>query len=187
MFDERELGKRIKELRLKKSMTLVELSEKTGFTQGYLSKMENSAKAPPVSTLIALIKCLGATISDIFGEVEEKSSIVLVKKNERQAVAHSANEFGYSYETLAHKFNQKHMEPLILTLPLKAKNKLFFQHNGEELILVLEGKMKFFYGDKELVVEKGDCLYFDASVPHTGLCQGKKKTKCLIVIYTPEK
>jgi mannose-6-phosphate isomerase-like protein (cupin superfamily) len=61
-----------------------------------------------------------------------------------------------------------------------------FQHDGEEILLVLEGTMKFFHGGQEFIAEEGDCLYFDASVPHHGICQGKKEVKCLMVIYTPE-
>jgi transcriptional regulator with XRE-family HTH domain len=56
MVDEREVGKRIKARRLSKGITLQELAKKTGFTRGYLSKVENSTKAPPVSTLITLAK-----------------------------------------------------------------------------------------------------------------------------------
>lgn len=96
MIEESATLLRIEKLRLRKGVTLAELSEKTGFMQGYLSKMENTAKTSPVSTLIALTKCLDTILSNIFGE-------------------------------------------------------------------------------KELLVEEGDCLYFDASIPHNGLCNGKKK------------
>jgi mannose-6-phosphate isomerase-like protein (cupin superfamily) len=45
--------------------------------------------------------------------------------------------------------------------------------------------MKFFYGGKR-IVEEGDCIYFDASIPHHGEPYGKEKLKCLMVAYTPE-
>jgi transcriptional regulator with XRE-family HTH domain len=186
MIQESELGKRIKEFRMKKGLTLQKLEEKTGFTKGYLSKVENTKKAPPVSTLVVLAKALEVSLSEIFGEKEEKSSISLVKRNERQVVARNGTVFGYSYRTLAHKFYKKQMEPYILTLPVKTKQVPLFQHEGEEILFVLEGTMKFFHGDLEFIVEEGDCLYFDASIPHHGICQGKKDVKCLMVIYTPE-
>ena len=186
MIEESELGKRIKEYRMKKGLTLKRLEEKTGFTKGYLSKVENTKKAPPVSTLIVLAKALEVSLSDIFGEKGEKSSISLVKKDQRQVVARNGTVFGYSYQTLAHKFYKKKMEPYILTLPVKPKQVPLYQHEGEEILFVLEGTMKFFHGDLELIAEEGDCLYFDASVPHHGICQGKKEVKCLMVIYTQE-
>ena len=186
MIQESELGKRIKEFRMKKGLTLQKLEEKTGFTKGYLSKVENTKKAPPVSTLVVLAKALEVSLSEIFGEKEEKSTISMVKRNERQVVARNGTIFSYSYQTVAHKFYKKHMEPYILTLPVKPKQVPFFQHDGEEILFVLEGTMKFLHGDQEFIAEEGDCLYFDASVPHHGICQGKKEVKCLMVIYTPE-
>jgi transcriptional regulator with XRE-family HTH domain len=186
MIQESELGKRIKEYRMKRALTLQEMEKKTGFTKGYLSKVENTKKAPPISTLIVLVKALGISLSEILGETEERNKISLVKKIERQVVARNGTVFGYSYQTLAHKFYKKQMEPYILTLPVKPKQVPLYQHEGEEILFVLEGTMKFFHGDLEFIVEEGDCLYFDASIPHHGICQGKKEVKCLMVIYTPE-
>jgi transcriptional regulator with XRE-family HTH domain len=186
MLEEKELGKRIQEERMNKGLTLQELAEKTGYTKGYLSKIENSEKAPPVSTLINITKALNISLSEIFGEAEENSSVCLVKKPERRVIARDGSVFGYAYQTLAHKFHNKHMEPYLLTLPLKPKENALFQHKGEEILFVLEGTMKFFHGEKEFVVEEGDCVYFDGSIPHYGVCLGKKEVKCLMVIYTPE-
>jgi mannose-6-phosphate isomerase-like protein (cupin superfamily) len=72
-----------------------------------------------------------------------------------------------------------------LTLPLKPRQNALFQHKGEEMMFVLEGTMKFFHGEKEFIVEEGDCIYFDASIPHYGICQENKEVKILMVIYSP--
>jgi len=186
MIQEEELGKRIKEFRMSKGITLQELADKTGLTKGYLSKIENSEKAPPVSTLINLAKALDINISNIFGETEENSPICLIKKSDRRMIARDGSVFGYAYQTLAHKFQNKHMEPYFLTLPLHPKENALFQHKGEELLFVLEGTMKFFHGEKEFIVEEGDCIYFDGYIPHYGVCQNNKEVKCLMVIYSPE-
>jgi len=186
MVEESELGKRIQQHRINKGLTLQELAEMTGFTKGYLSKIEKSKKAPPVSTLINLAKALNISISEIFGEVEENSPICLVKKWERRIIARDGSVFGYAYQTLAHKFHNKHMEPYILTLPVNSKQNALFQHKGEEILFVLEGTMKFFHGEKEFIVEKGDCIYFDGSIPHFGVCLNNKEVKCLMVIYTAD-
>jgi len=186
MVEETEVGKRIQQHRINKGLTLQELSEKTGLSKGYLSKIENSEKAPPVSTLINLAKALNIGISEIFGETEENSPICLVKKSDRRTIARDGSVFGYAYQTLAHKFHNKHMEPYFLTLPLKPEENALFQHKGEEILFVLEGVMKFFHGEKEFIVEEGDCIYFDGSIPHYGVSQDNKEVKCLMVIYSPE-
>ena len=92
----------------------------------------------------------------------------------------------YSYQALAPHYPNKHMDPYVLKDPPNRKGKAVFQHEGEEMLYVLEGKTKFFYGDKEFILEEGDCLYFDASVPHYGVALDDKEFKCLLVLYTPE-
>jgi len=186
MIDESEIGRRIKELRLERGLNLQDLADKSGFTKGYLSKVENSKKAPPVSTLLNLARVLGVTISEIFAEEEGKASIVLTKKSERTTLARNGTTFGHSYEPLALNFPGRRMDPYVLTAPGKQKKKGVFQHRGEEMLMVLEGTMRFTYGDQEFVVEEGDCIYFDANVPHCGIADGSKPAKSLMVIFNEE-
>ena len=60
IINEADIGKRIKSLRNKKRVTLETLAADTGFTKGYLSKVEKSVKAPPVSTLGHYCPCPGS-------------------------------------------------------------------------------------------------------------------------------
>jgi len=184
MLDESEIGRKIKQLRKERKLNLLELADKTGFTKGYLSKVENSKKSPPVSTLITITTALGVSLAAIFSDGETRRSITLVKKSERKMMARDGTAFGYSYEPLALSYPERHMEPYILTLPLRPKEQAIFQHKGEELLFVLEGTMQFTHGDTELTVETGDCVYFDASIPHFGFAAGSKEVKCLMVIYS---
>jgi transcriptional regulator with XRE-family HTH domain len=179
---ESEIGKRIKAFRTKKSITLEQLANQTGFTKGYLSKVEKSEKSPPVSTLGIIARVLGVTISAILGEENQSVPLCLVKKGERPLISRNGTAFGYSYEAIAYKFPNKKMEPFILTLPANPK-KTIYRHEGEELLYVLEGTMKFHHYNQECIVEEGDCVYFDSSLPHFGESMGRKRVKCLMVIY----
>jgi transcriptional regulator with XRE-family HTH domain len=186
MLKENEIGKRIKEYRKDRGISLQGLAEKTGYTKGYLSKIEKAEKAPPVSTIINIAKALNITLPEIFGETGENCTACLVNRSERHDIARDGTVFGYAYQTLAHKFLNKHMDPYILTLPVSPREKAIFQHKGEEMLFVLEGTMKFFHGEKEFIMKEGDCLYFDGSIPHYGFCLNNEEVKCLMVIYTPE-
>ena len=182
---ESKIGKRIKKLRLEKQITLEKLALQTGFTKGYLSKVETSAKAPPVSTLGTIARVLDATISSLLGEESPATPICLVKKSERSLVVRDGTRFEYSYEAVAHKFANKMMEPFILTLPVHPKKRTRYQHEGQEILFVLEGTMKFIHGTEELIVEDGDCVYFDSGIPHFGESVGDKAVKCFMVIFSP--
>lgn len=185
MLPEPEIGRTIKEMRTRRKLTLDALAGRTGFTKGYLSKVENSEKAPPVSTLIILAKALGVTVSRILGEDRGTTRFSLVKAGERRLMARNGTAFGYAYETLAHHYRNKQMEPFLLTIPADSEKSAIFQHEGEEMMLVIEGTMRFFHGGQEHLVETGDCVYFDASVPHYGLPADHRDVKCVMVIYVP--
>ena len=181
---EAEIGKRIHQYRLQNRFTLQELADKTGYSKGYLSKVEKSGKAPPVATLSVIARELGVSVSVILGEETIDDSICLVRENERMLMAKTGEEFGYAYEALANPYPNKHMEPFILTYPSDDALKHTFQHDGQEMLFVLQGKMRFKYGNKEFVLDKGDCIYFDSSVAHTGEPLGGQPLKTLIVLYT---
>lgn len=183
-IDEAQIGPRIKNLRKKMDITLEELASLTGFTKGYLSRLEKSKKAPPVSTLGTIARALKTTISHLLGEEgAEKTSYCIVRKNERPLMARDGTVFGYSYEAVAYNFPDKAMDPFILTLPARRKKRGLFQHEGQELLYVLEGTMRFFFDDQEFILEEGDCIYFDSGVPHYGESLGNKAVKCFMVIY----
>lgn len=185
MLPEDRIGRNIRELRRAKGMTLEELAQRSGFTKGYLSKVENSDKAPPVSTLINIAEALGANIAELFGDESNGRSLSLVRRGERQTIARDGTVFGYAYETLARSNMHKHMEPYILTVPKEPKDLALFQHKGEEMLLVLQGTMRFLHGGEEYIVNEGDCVYFDSGVPHRGLSAGEGDLVCLMVIYVP--
>jgi mannose-6-phosphate isomerase-like protein (cupin superfamily) len=77
------------------------------------------------------------------------------------------------------------MEPYILTIPAEADERSIFQHEGEEMLLVIEGTMRFLHGEDEYIVKTGDCIYFDSSVPHFGRPADGRDVKCVMVIYVP--
>jgi transcriptional regulator with XRE-family HTH domain len=182
MLSEDKLGMRIREMRKAKGLSLDKLAQLTGFTKGYLSKVENSDKAPPVSTLVVLAEALGTTMSDLFGEETSHRACSLVTKDQRRLMARDGTVFGYSYETLAHTYLNRRMEPFILTITADNTNSPIFQHKGEEMLLVIQGSMRFVHGDREYLMKEGDCIYFDSGIPHCGLAMNGQDVKCVMVI-----
>jgi len=182
---EAEIGKRIKSFRTQKQITLEGLAQRTGFTKGYLSKVEKSKKSPPVSTLGIIARALGVTISALLGEEAPRTFFCLVRKDERPLIARNGTAFGYAYEAMAYRFPYKTMEPFLLTLPVKPKKRTLYQHEGEEILFVIQGTMKFFHGNEEYIVDEGDCIYFDSGIPHWGESVGPEEVKCFMVIWNP--
>lgn len=187
MIKESLIGNRIKKLRVERDLTLKQLAKSTGFTSGYLSKVENSQKSPPVSTLIVLADFMGIGMDSFFAEKKEKTSFMLTKKRDRQIMKQDPDfEYNYIYEPLVPDYPNRKMNPYILTVPATPRGINKFEHKGEELIFLLEGEAHFTHGDKTVLLKEGDCVYFDSSYPHFGISLGEKEAKCLIVILSDE-
>lgn len=187
MKTEEFVCKKIKELRLNKRMTLDELANKTKLSKSYLSRVENSKKAPPVSTLLRITKALNASLSEMLGEKKTKDYVSLVKKDARFGMARQGSIFGYYYDSLVRDYDNIKMHAYIMTKPLNPKKQGIFKHDGEELIFMLEGKMKYYVGEKEFLLDEGDCIHFDSSYEHYGTVIGDKDVKALLVILTGDK
>jgi quercetin dioxygenase-like cupin family protein len=55
------------------------------------------------------------------------------------------------------------------------------QHDNEELLFVIQGELKFRYGETEYVLSSGDCIYFDATIKHSARALGEKTAQVLVV------
>jgi len=185
-MDEKVISQNIKRIRLERQLSVEQLAKMSGLTKGYMSKIENSSKAPPFSTLIKIASALHTDVSiliSIDSELAENTPLCIVRANERKEdMSRSGIPYGYQYESLAYKKLGKNMEPYIITPAFDEKK--VFSHEGEEFMFVLEGTHEFVYGNKRYILEPGDSIYFDSSIPHTGRSIGEKPAKVLAVIYS---
>jgi transcriptional regulator with XRE-family HTH domain len=183
------IANNIKKLRKKRKITLDKLAGLTGLTKGYLSKIERSNKAPPYSTLNKIAHALGVDAPFLLDENPRDTKGVKISFTRRakgkgiKSVGSLAEGslYGYGYEALAFDKPGKNMEPFIIEPAFD--DEATFQHEGEEFMYVLEGKHELIYGGERYIMRKGDCVYFDAAVPHTGRSLGKSKAKLLAVMY----
>ncbi len=179
---EKDLGQRIRSVRMQRAITLQQLASRTNLSKSLLSKIENGKVSSPVSTLFTIAKALNTKITYFFNDQDEDLPIILVRKNERRQFHRINARFGYTYEALGYKRKEKLMEPFILYMDKKSAKNVSFSHPGEEILFILDGTWEFKHGDRTLVLKKGDCIYFDASVPHSGKPIGNKAVKAFMVI-----
>ncbi len=183
-MDEKNICTNIKKLRQKNHLTLDKLANLTGLTKGYLSKVERSPKSPPYSTLNKIANALGIEVTQIFEnniEPLRDIKISLNRKENSRIIKANSQLSGYEYEVLASDKPGKNMEPFIIYSPWEI-NKMY-SHEGEEFIYVMDGILEFLYDDKAYILKKGDNVYFDSCVPHSGKSLGDKKAKLLVIKY----
>ena len=183
-MDEKLIAQNIKRIRLESHLSQERLAELSGLTKGYISKIEKSHTAPPLSTLSKIAAALKVDITLLTAEQFETTEDIdfcIVRKGEGKKISNASLE-GYHYEALAHKKSGKNMEPFFLMPAFDEK--AVFMHEGEEFMYVLEGVHEFIYKDKKYVLKEGDSIYFDSRIPHTGRSIGEKRAKILAVMYS---
>ena len=183
-MDERRVGKNIKKLRKERGLSLNELAEMIGMTKGYISKIENSESAPPLSTLSKIALSLDVEVGALTAEdldLPQPMKVCVTKKGQGKKLT-TGNLIGYHYEILAHKKSGKNMEPMLLTPAFEEE--AIFSHEGEEFMYTIEGTHEVIYDGESYIIDAGDSIYFDSIVPHTGRSIGKTKAKVLAISYS---
>ena len=106
------IGKKVKELRKKRGMTLAQMGSMSGLSVGLLSQIENDGVVPPIPTLLSISRALGVKIDTFFRNEEDKTRTSVVKRTEQEPERHRRPvDLGYHYKALAHKRADKKMEP----------------------------------------------------------------------------
>lgn len=160
------LGLRLRNLRRQKNLSLDVLAAKTGLTKSYLSKVERGAKTPSLASILKITKAFGIQVGHLFGEITDDDAFCVVRKEERKPIARQGTEKGYKYEAIAHQRRSKCMEAFIMHPPRKFEDKTLFEHEGEELIFVLKGRVEVVFADRRVVLGPGDSIYFDGCQLH---------------------
>jgi len=184
VMDESQVGKNIRQLRTEKRMSLNRMSEITGLTKGYLSKIENSEKAPPFSTLSKIADALNVDIGLLTAvglDLPENIKMCITRKDQGKILS-SGDLRGYHYEAIAYRKSGKNMDPFLLEPGFEEE--AIFSHEGEEFMYTLQGVHEFIYDGKAYTLAAGDSVYFDSLMPHSGRSVGRKKAKVLAVMYS---
>lgn len=186
---ERLIGQRLRELRIAHGFTQDRLAADTGFTKGYLSKIENSKVIPPIGTLVKIAHILGAELTELFGQSpvsDLDQRMCIDRARDRQDVIRSGTSFGYDYKALADKRYHKYMEPFIMIFLPEVGKDVSFDHEGEEFMFILSGKVELTVeidGQRRvLILAPGDSAYFDSSIPHRGRSLSGE-SRALVMIY----
>ena len=163
------IGRVVRTLRRQKAMTVASLSNQTGLSIGMLSKIENGITSPSLTTLQTLARALSVPLSSFFRRFEETREAMHVKAGNAVEIERRGTRAGHQYNLLGHigaNASGVIVEPYMITLTDKSDIFPTFQHDGIELLFMLEGKVEYRHGDRSYLMEPGDSLFFDADAPH---------------------
>ena len=180
---EKHLGERIKRLRLKKSMGLVELGRHTGLSASFLSQLETGRVVPTLRNLARIAMVFSKDLSYFF-ETEPLPMFRVHRRRERVRLPQTGVDSPtYFFESLGYMVPDRHMDPYFAEFVPAAPNTepKAHLHPGFEFLYVLDGELTIRHGENESTLAAGDSVYFDASTPHSYLCAGKRPAGAIIV------
>lgn len=177
------LGKRIKKLRLKAGLKMIDLARVTGLAQSTISKVESGAMSPTYDVLQKLATGLDIDVVLLFSDSPEHSA------SGRRSVTKrgSGNKHitpVYAHEVLCSDIHGKRMMPFITKVLAHSRNDFpnLISHEGEEFFYVLDGEVTVYTDLYEpLKLTAGDSMYFDTSMGHVTVSNGDKDATVLWV------
>ncbi len=163
------IGRQVRELRKRQRMTGSDLAAQTGLSVGMLSKIENGVISPSLNTLQVLANALRVPLIQLFSGFEETRGAMHVKAGEGVEIERAGTRAGHQYHLLGHIGSNNSgvvVEPYLIVLTTQSDRFPAFQHEGIEMLYMLEGRVDYRHGDQIYPLEPGDTLLFDSDAPH---------------------
>lgn len=182
-----EIGRKLRQLRLKKKIALVDLGKHTGLSASMLSQLENGKLIPTLPTLARIAMVFDVGVDYFFVDRKGRYLFSVVRESERIKFPDNPDSLkpSYFFECLAYAIQDKAIQCYMAEFPKRLEEEVCqHTHDGAEFLLVLEGQLEIRYHDETHLLNAGDSAYFDAAEAHSYRGLSKNGAKA-VVITTP--
>jgi transcriptional regulator with XRE-family HTH domain len=183
-----EIGHKLRQLRLKKKIALVDLGKHTGLSASMLSQLENGKLIPTLPTLARVAMVFDMGLEHFFADKRLRRTFSIVRKDERMKFPdrHDSPAPGYFFEVLAFGASEKSLSAYLAEFPKRSEAVAREHvHAGSEFLHVLEGALAINYQSEEHILNAGDSVYFDGSEPHSYYGHSETPAKAIIITTPP--
>jgi len=178
------IGAKLRALRLKKKLGLVELGRHAGLSPALLSKLERDKMIPTLPTLLRIAMVFNVELDSFFSDHRKRRVCAVIRKDTRQSFPESPDtrDPAYHFESLTFPVPEPKCQAYVATFhPLSDGAARPHEHPGVELIYVLSGELGVTIETTEHRLKAGDSMYFDASLPHSYRRLGRLTSSALVV------
>lgn len=178
------IGAKIRALRLKKKIGLVDLGKHTGLSPALLSKIERGRLFPTLPTLLRIALVFGVGLEYFFAGAREKPLVAVTRKSERVELPErpGAREVAYRFMSLDYTATERRFNCYYAEFfPVTPEKLRFHDHAGVESIYVIHGTLSVHMNGEEHALEAGDAVYFDATIPHAYRRSGGRLCSAIVV------
>jgi transcriptional regulator with XRE-family HTH domain len=183
-LEQYKIGPKIRALRLRKKLGLVQLGEHTGLSPGMLSKIERGALFPTLPTLLRIALVFGVGLEYFFVESKGRPAVAVIRKGDRLRLPDRPGEAppSYLFESLDFPVTDRKMEAFLAEFPIHSKPSEPHTHEGAELIYVIKGQLVVNLNGDDIALNEGDAMYFDPSAPHSYRREGRLSCSAIVVV-----
>ena len=174
----RAIGVRLRQLRVRRQLSLAQVAKTVGISVGFLSALERSHMSASVSTLRKLARFYKTNILGFFDPAE--ANIRLVSPDKRKVLEAGP---GVRMELLA--WGNTVMEPHLFRIAPQSGSGESYTHEGEEFLYILRGELQISLEGEDYCLQPGDSFYFESATPHRWKNPGRGETWVLWVNTPP--
>ena len=175
-----EIATRVRELRELSEISLQEMADHLNVSKETYEDYECGNVDIPASILFEIANKLKVSMSLLLTGQEPRMHIFSVTRKGEGVEVERRKQ--YRYQNLAGKFVHKKAEPFIVTVEPKEEKPSVYSHPGQEFDYVLEGTLKLYIHDNEIVLEEGDSIFFDSSYGHAMVALNDRPAKMLVIV-----
>jgi transcriptional regulator with XRE-family HTH domain len=178
------IGPKIRRLRLRKKLGLVQLGEHTGLSPALLSKIESGHLFPTLPTLMRIALVFGVGLDHFFREDSDRPVHAVVRKADRIRLPDKAGRTSpaYRFESLDYTGSDRKLNGYYVEIESEDEPSEPHEHPGAEIIYVLRGELVVNLEGEDFTLSEGDSMYFDSAHPHSYRRQGPAPCAAIVVV-----
>ncbi len=164
MGTHRVVGRRLRELRRSRDLSLAQVAAGTGISSSFLSLVEKGKSDITITRLMKLVHFFGTSVADLLPEHPSMADPIVVRAGERTLVELPGERI--DVYLLAHE-PRKAMMPTLNEYRQGGRMDEWAEHDGEEFVYALDGALLLeFHDGTAVTLAAGDSAYYRATVPH---------------------
>lgn len=178
------IGAKLRALRLRKKLGLVELGRHAGLSPALLSKLERDKMIPTLPTLLRIAMVFNVELDFFFADHRKRRVCAVIRKDSRQTFPESAarRDPAYHFESLTFPVSEPRCQAYVAMFHSVSDGAARpHEHSGVELIYVLGGELGVTVETTEHRLQVGDAMYFDSTLPHSYRRLGRLTSSALVV------
>lgn len=178
------IGPKIRRLRLRRKLGLVQLGEHTGLSPALLSKLERGHIFPTLPTLLRIAMVFGVGLEHFFKGDSERPVHAVVRKADRIRLPDRPGQKvpAYYFESLDYPVSERKLNGYYVEIEAEDDPSEPHEHAGAEIIFVLRGELVLNLEGDDFTLQEGDSMYFDSNHPHSYRRNGPSPCAAVVVV-----